>query len=265
MAPYKQFYYETPKGVLQKRWLKPRDVAAPRKIDQQERRTDLAEKQTSEIFRVIFPINKCGSKQIILALDPSLDFQPVITVGKPGWSGVRLTLDAWLTLRGMADNISKFFNGELDASLYTNSIVQLGSTEKISFKHNWGKNLLQISEGQEHDSLINNVTIAKTTWDGLLNILPCINHELVNLEMWQPILLELFVTYVKKIKQCFPQDMFGSDSQLHQNDYEAIVKQITLDSLDFTQASDTNMDIQKAFNELQAFCRSEMANYLSLV
>jgi hypothetical protein len=70
--------------------------------------TSLAELKTREICRVIYPLNYCGSKQIIIAMDPSEDFNHVVTISKTGWSGYRLGSEALDVLN--VTYINEFFN-----------------------------------------------------------------------------------------------------------------------------------------------------------
>jgi hypothetical protein len=217
---------------------------------------DLAEIKTREICRVIYPLNTSGSKQIIIAMDPNDDFFPVVTIGKPGWSGYQISLDAFGNLVKNVQFINDYFNNPSD----NYASLQLSASDMVTFRKNWGKYLICISNVL--DSSLQ-VTIAKSTWDGLVEILPLLTDVVNMYQRWQGEAMLMFIALAKRLRKCLPSttvmnlpivdDMVSFKNTLRGIDYYSVPYDGQLNSM---------LNLQKLFREMQYFCAEYFASYI---
>ena len=224
----------------------------------------LAPLKTNEVVRSIYPINKSGSKQIIVALDPAIDFLPVLTIGKPGWSGVRLDVEAWKYICDAEEYITNFFNGESDTGVFEN-VIHISNEEKLTFHMQYGRHVMCIASVMEGGPT---VTLARTSWEGLLNVKKCINHQLDVLGSCSAEAFDFFATFVKAIKDRLPSEIVEHKTAPHVNVmkvFEKHVKELTFDCVMFAPYEHTHLDTKQLFLELQCFCVVNLAGYINSV
>jgi hypothetical protein len=217
-----------------------------------------AEIASHEIFRTVYPLNRCGSKQIIVGADPKAEFSPVIKIGRSGWAGIRLHQDGFKVLCESSDYITSFFDGKIKAG----ETFQISATEKVEFCQLYGKNLMFLSTSTGNGDT---VCLAKISWIGFVNMIPAINHLVHNIESNQKNMTEIFVAYVKRFKaQTLTVDMSHSTFYLNrQDEFAATLQKIGLGDLQYTV--NESFDASKFFYELQLFCVPEMYAYLPYV
>lgn len=215
-----------------------------------------AELKTREICRVIYPLNASGSKQIIIAMDPDDNFFPVITIGKPGWSGYQLSVETFECLVKNVQFISDYFNNPSEE--YTT--LQLSASDLVTFRKNWGKHLICISNVL--DSSLQ-VTIAKSTWDCLVDILPLLTDVMNMYQRWQSDAFYLFVALAKRLKQCLPSTTVMNLPIIEDKiSFQNTLRGIDFYSLDYEGQHDTMLNLQRLFREMQYFCAEYLASYI---
>lgn len=215
----------------------------------------------TELYRTHFPLNKCGSKQLIVAMDPSLDFETVITIGQPGWSGVRLSKHSFLVMMDSSDMINHFFKtGE---SMLKNNTFALSATEKLEFRSQWGKPMLVLSSSVEGGA---SITLAKVTWEGLLKLRSHILHTEELVSQAQGDVFHMFLQIVAAVKLRLPTE----ESNVSPNtDKMEVISQI-IQSLTFKDIEDISLGKSHHFEshpitgfyELQSYCKAEIAGNL---
>lgn len=208
--------------------------------------------KSPEICRTVFPLNKCGSKQVMVSLDPASDFAPVVTIGRTGWSGIRLSPEVFLELTKRSATITKYFEGET-----SEDHVMLSFLEKVEFHNQWGKRLICINTSLDKGEL---VFLAKSTWESLVTLFDCILHVVNVMSDWQYDVMNLYVMLAKRVKDELPQELLT----LRQSDVSNALEKIGFDSLKVSN-SNPLVDLRRCFYELQATCADEICAYLPCV
>jgi hypothetical protein len=219
---------------------------------------DVAELKTREVCRVIYPLNASGSKPIIIALEPNDDFYPIITIGKPGWSGYQFTFETFGCLVKNVEFINDYFNNPTEEF----SSIQLSSADMVSFRKNWGKHLICISNVLDPAL---QVTIAKSTWDCLVDILPLLMDVLNMYKRWQSDAFYLFVALAKRLKQCLPSTVVMNLPIVEEKDkilFQNALRGIDFYSIPYEGQQDSMVNLQKLFREMQYFCSEYLASYI---
>lgn len=228
---------------------------APQAIKKQDDLTP--EIKSHDIMRTFYPLNRCGSKQVIVGADPKNEFSPVMMIGRIGWTGIRLSPEALKALCDSSDYINAYFDGQnKDPEPF-----QISATENIDFKYQYGRNLITLSSTLDSQTVV----IAKPTWSGLVNLLPAINHEMNYIEKNKKNMKLLFIAYVKFLSYTLvPPDMNHTQFYVNKlDDFAAMARRIHLE--DLQHGCDKQFNVEKCFYELQAFCTSDMYSYLPYV
>lgn len=218
-----------------------------------------SELKTREILRVIYPLNNSGSKQIIISLDPTSDFSPIITIGRPGWSGYQLTPETFKVLCEYAEYIDDYFAHPALQRQY----VPISSCDKVEFRKSWGKDLIAITNTLDCDV---KVTIAKTTWEGLKRLFPLVKHTLDLYDQWQVDAMLVFMAFAKHLKDNLPQDVFPPGTIVQNSvNFQTVCDRTSLSDLQFDHVFKTNLDMERCFREIQVFCADHLASYLPFI
>jgi hypothetical protein len=232
---------------------------SPYKTTPKGKKPEIPDIKSHEIFRTIYPLNRCGSKQVIIGADPKLEFAPVIKIGRSGWNGIRLNQETFKVLCDSVEYISSFFDGKNSSS----ESFQISATETVEFRQQYGKNLLVLSSSVDNGET---VCLAKTTWTGLVQLLPAINHCIFTIDMNQKNINDLFVALVKKIKGStyVPDCMNITSYYLNKpDDFAATARSIKYEDLHYECSND--FDAVKCFYEIQAFCAPEIYSFIPYV
>lgn len=221
--------------------------------------TPITELKTREICRVIYPLNNCGSKQIIIAMDPSEEFMPVVTIGKTGWSGYRLGSEALDVLTQNLDYINDFFtqSSEFYAPLH------LSAVDSVEFRKSWGKHMICFTNKLDSQS---KVCLAQSTWGGFLEVLPLLHQVNQMYKSWQSEASAVFVAICKYMKTCLPPATLEQLPIVEEpTKFRAILKSIAFENITYEGNTNTMLDLQKCFLEIRTFCQEHIASYIPYV
>jgi hypothetical protein len=143
--------------------------------------------RASNVHRSVFPCNKTCSKQIIVALEPTLDFRPSVTLCKPGTRGVTLSEDAFLSLMQLQSKLTAFFVGSYVKLRYkfklnNNAFVEL---------HESGSELVSIVT-ETYGEPRCQVFFEQTTWQYILDLEKLITRLLEQYKQYAPAALKIF-------------------------------------------------------------------------
>jgi hypothetical protein len=127
-----------------------------------------------------------------VGLDPTLDFTPVITIGRAGWYGFRMSQEAFSVLCSYTSIIQKFLEEE---SVKYGSIL-LGAQEVLEFRRSWGRNLIVTASNTDSSE---KVTMAKSTIDGFVKVIPLINYVTTKYMSYQSDAMSLFASLYKTV------------------------------------------------------------------
>ncbi|KAF4526694.1 hypothetical protein B566_EDAN010124, partial [Ephemera danica] len=171
------------------------------KQDPQQTFTEL---KSREILRISYPLNRSGSKQITIGLDPALDFSPVITIGRAGWSGIRMAVETFSVLCSYGNPLLGYF----DDTAAKKDPLLLSAQEMLEFRKNWGKNLIVVASNIDNAE---HVTLAKTSWEGFVKIIPLLQHMVQKYESYQADAMEIYQALVKAVKPQLTADFLMSN------------------------------------------------------
>jgi hypothetical protein len=163
----------------------------------------ISQLKSREILCVTYPLNRSGSKQVIVGLDPTLDFTPVITIGRAGWSGFRISQEEFSVLCSYTSIIQKFL--EEESGKYGS--ILLGAQEVLEFRRSWGRNLIVIASNTNSSK---KVTMAKATFDGFVKVIPLINYVTTKYMSYQSDAMSPFASLCKTVKSHFSPDFLMS-------------------------------------------------------
>jgi hypothetical protein len=218
----------------------------------------ISELKTREILRVTYPLNRSGSKQVIVGLDPTLDFTPVITIGRAGWSGFRMSQEAFSVLCSYTSLIQKFF--EEESGKYGS--ILLGAQEVLEFRRSWGRNLIIIASNTDPSE---KVTMAKSTFDGFVKVIPLINYVTTKYLSYQSDAMSFFASLCKTVKSHLSPDFLMS-APVVQNTHEFmhVLRDVSIHSVE-SGTTESTIDIHQLFYELVAYCSEDIAAYIPYV
>jgi hypothetical protein len=201
----------------------------------------------SNIHRSVFPCNKSCSKQIIIALEPALDFSPSVTLCKPGTCGVTLSEDAFLSLMQLQSKLNAFFVGNY---MKPRSKFMLDNTLSVEL-HDSGSKLVSIV-AETYGEPWCQVFFKQTTWQYILDLEPLITRLLGQYKEYAPTALRIFqnISYYV-FKKC-------DSSERESDEAEDIVKVclMSLPKVEHVQdAVDTGFfDNIRTVEEIKMYC-----------
>lgn len=212
-----------------------------------------------EILRVIYPLNKSGSMQITFALDASEGFMCVFRIGRPGRSGFELLPGCLKVLRNHEECINQYFNG---ASKPQGTLQPSSSIYNIHFRRNFGKPMIVILDTDFSD--YDDLWLGKSSWNGLRSLFPMISQMFETYENWAYDALRVCVAFSKHMKHRLAQDVFSPGTVLENTPQFQIAYDSTLLShLKLGNEIMSNIDLDRCFNEIKAFCAEYIVYYMS--
>jgi hypothetical protein len=215
-----------------------------------------AELKTCEIHRVIYPLNPSGSKQVIVSMDPDEDFLPIVTIGKPGWSGYRLSMECFHILVQNIQYINTYFDNPTD----NYGPLHLSATETVEFRKNWGKHMIYIIN--KLDNTIK-LCMAKPTWNGLVDVMPLLIHILGIYERHQNDAMQVFIGMATRLKQCLsPSTVSALPIVEDLKFFKDTLKHISFDSINYMGNKETTLNLETLFLEIRTFCSEHLASYI---
>ena len=224
----------------------------------QEQQQSFAELKSREVLRLSFPLNRSGSKQITIGLDPGLDFTPVITVGRAGWSGIRMTAETFSVLCSYGIPLLGYFEDQGQKK----DPILLSSQEMLEFHKNWGKNLIVIGSNMDSSE---KVTLAKTSWEGFVKIIPLMQHLIEKYESWQTDAMEIYQALVKSVKsQLSPDELMSNPVVQNTPNFKDVVYNLRIETIPHAPMT-SSIDVHQVFYELKYFCSDDIASYVPYV
>jgi hypothetical protein len=134
--------------------------------------------RANTVLRSVFPCNKSSCKQLVVALDPGMNFLPSVTLCKPGARGVTISREAWTELMQNREKLTRFFkSAKFDHS--ASSICNLDASAYVEFPNTTdGEKLASIVCDANSDGVRSAVSFKETTWQHIVNLEPLVSHLL---------------------------------------------------------------------------------------
>ena len=139
----------------------------------------------------------------------------------------------------------------------------LSAQEMLEFRKNWGKNLIVVASNLDSAE---KVTLAKTSWEGFVKIIPLLQHLVQKYESYQTDALEIYQALVKAVKSQLAPDFLMSNPVVQNTPYfKDIVNNTRFESLFPQKQLSTNIDVHHVFYELKYYCCDDIAAYVPYV
>jgi hypothetical protein len=221
-------------------------------------RQDFAYIKHADCFRTIMPLNNSGSKQIMVSMDPDRFFDTFITIGRPGWSGIRLTVDAWEALVQSTNQINSFFKGGYNQDNFK-QFINLSPTEKIEFRSQWGKPVIQLSTSVDGGAIM---TLADVTWEGLVKLTKYINFIIFDHKEIRSETLDILEKFAEVVYQRLPanESLLAHKANILEVKHN-IIQSLTFSDLNIKKIATFKFHPRVAFFELQSFCARQIAEF----
>jgi hypothetical protein len=141
--------------------------------------------------------------------------------------------------------------------------LQLSATDSIEFRKNWGKNLLCITNVLDSNG---RVSIAKTSWDGLVNLFPLLIYVGDMYQRWQEDAFQLFTGIAKQLKLCLPVNVVEKLPLVDDMySFKEVLKQINFENIKYEGSRDSMLNLRTTFLEIQSFCAEQLAAYIPYI
>jgi hypothetical protein len=124
-----------------------------------------------------------------VGLGPTLDFAPVITIGRAGCSRVRMSQEAFSVLCSYVSLIQKIL--EQESGKY--DPILLGVQEVLVLRRSWRRNLIIASNTDPSEKVI----MVKSTCDGFVKVIPLTNYAMTKYMLCQNDAMIFFVSQCK--------------------------------------------------------------------
>jgi hypothetical protein len=149
---------------------------------------------------------------VIEGLDPTLDFTPIITIGRVGWSGFRMLQQAFSVLCSYNSLFQKIF--EEESGKYDS--ILLGAQEVLEFRRSWRWNLIIIASNTDPSE---KVIMAKSTFEGFIKVIPLMNYLMTRYMSYHFDAMSFFASLFKTVKSHLSPDFLMS-AHVVQNTHE---------------------------------------------
>jgi hypothetical protein len=202
--------------------------------------------RTRDLLRNMYPINRSGTKQIQLSMDPSYEFLPALTFRKPGFLGVKLPHYASEKLLENLGAVNEFFvsgtNADTEVSLGDDSIIEFGMDRR-------GKRAIQL-RSQVATMSDNGILINEQTWGYFWRMRDLVKHVYGNLRRVSPEVQRLYECIREKMESHFADN----DSTPSVTDVEQYLDDLRMEALNFEPNLECPLDYQLVLLEIKRAC-----------
>jgi hypothetical protein len=206
--------------------------------DTPNKEQNISKIKTREIMRCIYPINNCGSKQVIISFDVEADFMPTLTIGKTGWSGLTMTPDVFTKFHEVMPRVHKFFTNKDHAS---NEKFFINHDLYVETKFQWNKKMISLNSEIRPDMAI---VLTQPTWESLIAHIPLISHIMQKYQLAQNEVNQVYKAMM---------DVAREASQQKQNAIDALMKLTYNDLYPYLELI-SSIDTLRVFLELRTTC-----------
>jgi hypothetical protein len=220
-------------------------------IQQESAKSDIA----NTIFRAVFPANKSSCKQIVVALDPGMNFLPTVTLCKPGTRGVRMSRPAWVELMQNREKLTRFFkSARFEQDQTSDVIIKLDMFVHVELPctpadENLASIVYEVNGGPRVA-----VAFKETTWQHIINLETIITHLLTRYNGYSP--------QVFKIFEGLAHFLFNKLEYVHGRDIQETLDSTNeilrgVDPKEFKN-QEPDLDSFRAIEEMKLYCVNEL-------
>jgi hypothetical protein len=250
---FKQQYSMDNHKAPKKTWFQPKtsngkcfgtriNQGGPQKEQQQQNKKSFeTSDRTKQIMRHIYPINNSGSKQLVIGCDPQADFQPIITIRKPGYRGVVLSHEASKALLDEFEELYLYCND--DSTDKDRKSLELTQVETVDFGYSMQKKAIFIKKDlgdSQHASII----LSGSTLMFIADLFDLIKY-----------IFDLLRFNSSEIKNLY--DMMHAELQRDPANKKQLLKTLDPNDTNFNPLNRT-IDYARVFLELRKYCELEL-------
>jgi hypothetical protein len=199
------------------------------------------------ILRYSWPINRSGTKEIVLGADPDFEFKPTITFRKPGFPGVRLSPEGSLTFLAKKHILANYFNGNIAEC----EKIMLSEKEEVQGTVVYGKKAItiRITLGEQTYCFIMN----QQTWNFYESLSPLVEGYVGQYATHY----KVFGKFIERFKKMLHEATGGKMDAAH---IRPLLDAMTIDDFEFQEelGMDIVADYIRTFYELKQFCLKEI-------
>lgn len=204
--------------------------------------------KANNIFRAVFPCNKSSSKQLIVAMEPGMNFAPSVTLSKPGTRGIKIPRKAFVELMQNREKLTRFFKSEKFEPNTPNTVIPLDAFVNVVLPGTATKHKIATLVCKTEFAPRCEVSFKETTWEHIVELEPVVSHLLAVYAGYAPLVLNLF----RDIVHCVALEVVYVRGR-EKNDVVAHIKTV-LNKIDSDAQPSKLFDSVRAVEEIKLFC-----------
>jgi hypothetical protein len=202
--------------------------------------------QTREILRLVLPINKSGTKQLVLSADPDTGFQVSLTIRSTGSPGIKINGTALEKFLASFDEINNYFeHGAME-----NMELMLSKTRSINFGHHFQKRAVFLKMNDPENEKVYSIVLNHFTWPFLVSMRSLLTYTIQNLKSYTPELQKMFETLKKHLST-----KFNMKEALDPYAIENFLTALDRDEIQIIPDPNNSMDYVRSFYEMKRYCQ----------
>ena len=140
------------------------------------------------LFRLVYNLNNNHDKQISIAIHPDIDAQPLLTLSKVGFQGIKLCLDEWNQIISHKNYIENHLKGVSTQNVNREDGIQISAYTTIQFFYINQTPLVSFGPGNvtppETKGGTNSVCLSLNSWNDLIKISSCVSYAMQCRQKW---------------------------------------------------------------------------------
>jgi hypothetical protein len=215
-----------------------------------------------DIMRSVYPCNKSGGKQVMVFMDPALNFRPSINLGKPGHIGIKMPRGCYDLLIENSSKVTEFFEqsaAQMDEDVLksvgakTLECISLGKDLCIELFIQYNTKMMSfVADKDTKDE--RDVIFVQQTWLQFLDLQPVIQHLLVKFSAHSVDIVNLLNVTCEHVATHYTGEVGENPEQVAK--LKEYLKSVELSDVQpvFDIEKMSGFDWDLAFKELKTFC-----------
>jgi hypothetical protein len=201
--------------------------------------------KTREILRLVLPINKSGSKQLILAADPTTGFLPSLTIRTPGSPGIKLNGPALEKFIACFHQIDDYFkHGGMD-----DMELLLSKERSVTFGKSYDDRAVFLKMKAHETEKEYSIILNSFTWGFLISMHSLIKYTIQNLNNYSAELQKMAETLKNYIAT-----KINLKEAIKLDEVEEVFAALNGEEVAITPNPDCSLDYVRAFYEMKRYC-----------
>jgi hypothetical protein len=201
--------------------------------------------RTREILRLVLPINKSGTKQLLLGADPATGFLPALTIRTPGSPGIKLNGPALEKFIACFHQIDDYFKhgGMEDMELL------LSKEKSVKFGKSYDDRAVFLKMKAHETEKEYTIILNSFTWGFLISMRSLITYTIQNLNNYSAELQKMSETLKNYIAT-----KINLKEAIKMDEVEEVFAALTGEEVEISPNKECTLDYVRAFYEMKRFC-----------